>query len=142
MRKVILIVIVVIVIVLISFIVSKLISNYKNRKPDSYVIQNVHIITGDGKEEFNKNVLINDKKIMKITNENISVKNSEVIDGTGKTLMPGLVDSHMHIQGITNTSEKESDEFLENRLQGQLFSLLENGVTTIKDLGSPQSFIY
>ncbi len=56
--------------------------------------------------------------------------------------MPGLIDSHMHIQGITNTSEKESDEFLENILPKQLYSLLENGVTTIKELGAPESFIY
>lgn len=142
MRKAILIIILVIVIIVILFTISKLTSNSKNKKAVNYIIENVHIIIGDGKEEFNKNVLINDKKIMKITDEKISVKNSEVIDGTGKTLMPGLIDSHMHIQGTTNTNEKESDEFLENRLPEQLSSLLENGVTTIKELGAPESFIY
>lgn len=142
MRNAILIIILVIVIIVILFIVSKLTSNSKNEKAVAYVIENVHVITGDGKEEFNKNVLINDKKILKITDEKISVENSEVIDGTGKTLMPGLIDSHMHIQGTTNTNEKESDEFLENRLPEQFSSLLENGVTTIKELGAPESFIY
>lgn len=142
MRKAVLIIILVIVIIIILFIVSKLISNSKNKKAVGYVIENVHIIIGDGKEEFNKNVLIRDKKIMRIADEKILVKNLEVIDGTGKTLMPGLIDTHMHIQGITNSNEKESDEFLENRLPEQLYSLLENGVTTIKELGAPESFIY
>ena len=146
MGKAILIIIVVIIIILILFIGSKLMSssmsNSNNKNAVDFVIENVHIIIGDGKEEFNKNVLIHEQKIMKITDEKISVKNSEVIDGTGKTLMPGLIDSHMHIQGITNTNEKESDEFLENRLPKQLYSLLENGVTTIKELGAPESFIY
>lgn len=142
MEKAILISILVIVIIVILFTVSKLTSNSKNKKVVDYIIENVHVISGDGKEQFNKNVLISGKKIMKIADEKISVKNSEVIDGTGKTLMPGLIDSHMHIQGITNTSEKESDEFLENILPKQLYSLLENGVTTIKELGAPESFIY
>ncbi len=144
MKKSIYVIILIIIIITaaIVFTVIKLRSNSKNVKASAYVIRNVHIITGDGKEEFNKNILISGKKIMKITDEKIPVKNSVVMDGTGKTLMPGLIDSHMHIQGTTNTSEKESDEFLKNRLPEQFFSLLKNGVTTIKELGAPESFIY
>lgn len=142
MKKAMVAIALIIVIAAIIFVVIKSRNTSKSMKASAYILENVHLITGDGKEEFNKNVLISDKKIMKITDEKISVKNSEVIDGTGKTLMPGLIDSHMHIQGTTNTSEKESDEFLENRLPEQFFSLLKNGVTTIKELGAPESFIY
>lgn len=142
MKKAIFAIALIVVIATIIFVVIKLRSTSKNMKASVYIIENIHIITGDGKEEFNKNVLISDKKIMKIADEKISAKNSEVINGTGKTLMPGLIDSHMHIQGTTNTNEKESDEFLKNRLPEQFFSLLKNGVTTIKELGAPESFIY
>lgn len=110
-------------------------------KPAAYVIENVHIITGDGKENFG-NVVIKDDKIVEISAERREISHSKVIDGTGKTLMPGLIDSHMHIQGMTNKSEEESDAFLKNRVPGLLYGLLKSGVTTIKDLGAPATFIY
>ena len=55
MEKAILISILVIVIIVILFTVSKLTSNSKNKKVVDYVIENVHVISGDGKEQFNKN---------------------------------------------------------------------------------------
>lgn len=116
--------------------------NMGARKPAGYVIENVHIITGDGGEAFNKNVLISEGKITQISDEKITLQNAVVVDGNDKTLMPGLIDCHMHIQGTTNKSEAESNEFLKNRLPGQLYTLLKSGVTTIKELGAPESFIY
>lgn len=132
----------IIVIVLSIFIVVKFRNHAKPVDKGIYVIENVHIITGDGKEEFNKNVFIQDKKVVKISEDKISEKSAVVIDGTGKTLMPGLIDSHCHIQGTTCKSEEESDIFLKNRVPEIFQGLLKSGVTTIKELGAPEEFIF
>ncbi len=46
---------------------------------------------------------------------------AEMIDATGRTVMPGLIDSHVHIQLCGEDS---------------LFGFLGTGVTTVRDLGS------
>ena len=48
-----------------------------------------------------KDVLIGGEKILKIAAElpDVAAYGVEVIDGSGKLLMPGLIDSHVHILG-------------------------------------------
>ena len=118
-------------------------SRPKTKKKGLLLINNVHIIDGNGNESDAQNVLIKDGKFSKITSEPISLKNVETIDGTGMTLIPGLIDSHVHIQGLNNQSDEESDVFLENTVPS-IFTdkLLPYGITTIKELGAPRHFIY
>ena len=56
--------------------------------------------------------------------------------------MPGLIDCHVHIQGINNRSAEDSDRFLREQIP-QIFTenVLPYGVTTIKDLCAPRHFI-
>lgn len=113
------------------------------QKSEKVIIENVHVIDGKGKEFFNQNVLIQDGKIAKVQGNKIFALFTKRIDGTGKTLMPGLIDSHIHMQGMNNRSEEESDMFLAEKVPAifkeQLFPY---GITTIKDLGSPRHFSY
>jgi imidazolonepropionase-like amidohydrolase len=68
-------------------------------KPGCFVIRDVRVF--DGKNVIKKaTVLVRDGKI-----ENVAVAMkipacAQVIDGKGKTLLPGLIDSHTHIFGI------------------------------------------
>lgn len=80
---------------------------------------------------------------MKISDEPINVKGVQIIDGKGKTLMPGLIDSHIHIQGISSRSDEDSDRFLAEKIPG-IFSegVFPYGVTTIKDMCAPRHFVY
>lgn len=118
-------------------------SRPRMKKRDALLITNVHMIDGNGNEAQGQNILIKDGKINRISKEQIPVKNVEIIDGTGKTLMPGLIDSHVHIQGLGNRSDEDSDSFLEHTVPG-IFkdNLLPFGITTIKELGAPRHFIY
>lgn len=118
-------------------------SRPKMKKQGVLLITNVHMIDGNGNEAKGQNILIKDGKIAKISDKPIAVKNVEIIDGTGKTLMPGLIDSHVHIQGLNNRSDADSDSFLDNTVPG-IFKdkLLPYGITTIKELGAPRHFIY
>ena len=57
--------------------------------------------------------------------------------------MPGLIDCHVHIQGLNNRSDADSDRFLYGTIPG-IFKdkLLPYGVTTVKDMCAPRHFIY
>jgi len=115
----------------------------KKKKTDGCLIRNVHVIVGDGSELFHQNVLVKKGIIEKISNQDIEDKSALVIDGEGYTLMPGLIDSHVHIQGLNNRSDKDSDAFMYGMVPGIFMNrLLPYGVTTIKDLCAPRHFIY
>lgn len=129
--------------IIVAFIVGKYLTRPKKNRPGEWIIRNVHVIVGDGTELKNQNVHIKDGIIMRMTAEPIDRKNVQVIDGTDKTLMPGLIDSHVHIQGLENRSDSDSDQFL-SEVVPEIFQerLFPYGVTTLKELGSPRHFIY
>lgn len=124
------------------FVLIKYLGRPKNKK-DSFIIRNVHIITGDGTEKFNQNVYVSKGIIETISDKPIEVKGVQIIDGEGKTLMPGLIDSHIHIQGMNSRSDEDSDRFLSEKIPG-IFSegVFPYGVTTIKDMCAPRHFAY
>lgn len=129
--------------IVLVLIIKSVLARPKKKKEGEYLITNVHVIVGDGSELQNQNVYIKAGKIEKISDTPIKCKSAQIIDGTGKSLMPGLIDSHVHIQGINNTNEEESDKFLEERVPNIFMdNLLPFGVTTIKELGAPRHFIY
>ena len=130
--------------VLVLFVLIKYLLRPKKKKTAGYLIRDVHVIVGDGSELFHQNVLVKDEIIQKISSEPVKDSAVSVIDGSGYTLMPGLIDAHVHIQGgFSCHSEAESDIFLRDRIP-QIFSegVLPYGITTIKDLDAPKHFIY
>lgn len=95
------------------------------------VITNVQIINIEqNRVEDAKNVFIRDGKIVHIDDsESIlsSSKNTvETIDGTGKFLLPGFWDNHVHFRGGSELIE-------ENKNLLPLY--IVNGVTTVRDAG-------
>lgn len=128
---------------IVIFISVKYLNRKKKNKENEYIIQNVHVIVGDGSELFQQNVYIRDGIIKEVTDKTLEIKRVQIIDGSGKTLMPGLIDSHIHIQGMNSRSDKDSDRFLEEQIP-TIFSerVLPYGITTIKDICAPKHFIY
>jgi len=62
------------------------------------VIKNIHVLTPE--DLGIKDVLIAGNKIIAIQDKiDIEGVPIEIFDGTSKTLLPGLVDSHVHICG-------------------------------------------
>lgn len=62
---------------------------------DRILIKNSKIYDGTGGRAFKSDVLIEDG-IIKTIGLNLDVQNSEVIDGTGKILTPGFINTHSH----------------------------------------------
>src|SRR5262249_9046047 len=63
-------------------------------------------------------------------------KDAQVIDASGKTMMPGLADMHVHLMGGWG-----GDTFDFLGYQRYLSALLYAGVTTVLDMGDPQPWI-
>lgn len=130
--------------IILVFLLIKFLTRPKKGKKGEYIISDVHVIVGDGTEAFHQNVYIKGGVIREISDQPIPKKNVQLIDGSGKTLMPGLIDSHIHIQGgFSCHNEEESDAFLNGKMP-EVFkeNVLPYGITTIKDLDAPKHFIY
>ena len=130
-------------VVVVVFVLTSFLLRPKRKKTSGFLIKNVHVIVGDGSELLHQNVLVKNGVIEKISGEIIDDKAAAVIEGDGMSLMPGLIDCHLHIQGLNNRSDADSDQFLYERVP-EIFKdkLLPYGVTTIKDLCAPKHFIY
>jgi len=80
---------------------------------------NVNILSLDGNKFIpNQNVLIKDGLITKIDTIGFQEEGVSYIDGTGKFLIPGLIDSHVHLF----------------KSQNDLLLYVANGVTAIREL--------
>ncbi|NHE58923.1 amidohydrolase family protein [Cyclobacterium plantarum] len=90
-------------------------------------IVNVRLIDGlGGPPQENAVVLVKGNRILKAgTEDQVAVPvGAEITDGTGMSLLPGLIDSHLH-----NVNNNKA-----------LHAILTNGVTTVRDPGHPFRF--
>ncbi len=90
------------------------------------------------------NVLVSGQKIEKISSAKISSPTQDVvkINGGGKTLMPGLIDVHVHMVfgSLTMTqmmSPDMSEEMLMNKVGEASHKMLMRGFTSVRDAGGP-----
>jgi imidazolonepropionase-like amidohydrolase len=65
---------------------------------------NAHLVL-DGFAELQRgfNVLVSDGRIAAVSTGPIAAADATVIDAGGRTLMPGLIDAHAHITGLSLT---------------------------------------
>lgn len=99
----------------------------KNKAEGSILLKNARIITMKGKEIFEMgDILIQNNRIKKVGRAG-EIENTESIkemDLTGKTIVPGFVDTHAHVRVSRNVHKSETWSFAAN---------LAYGVTTIRD---------
>lgn len=89
-------------------------------KPTEIIqIKNVNILSEDCSHFIkNQDIIIENGKIIRLGENQLVGNNVVIIDGTDKYLIPGLIDSHVHL--------KES--------KNDLFLYLVNGVTSIREM--------
>ncbi len=85
------------------------------------------------------NFMIKENRILAVENEVSSDAGSNVIDANGKTVLPGLIDTHVHLLVEEMASQPRSSEeletFIRNGLPDRLQAYLETGITTIMSTG-------
>ncbi|WP_125154262.1 metal-dependent hydrolase family protein [Clostridium rectalis] len=104
------------------------------------------LIDGTGKNPIGDSVLlVHDKKI-EYAGEKINVgEDYEIIDIMGKTIMPGLIDSHLHFSG--NRTDNDSEWVLDPVIQKTIVAVtqaqeaLESGLTSVGEISRSGIYI-
>ncbi len=107
----------------------------------SLVIENVTLIDGTGVGPLpGASVLIENDRIALVSSGKISKPaGATVIDGEGKYLLPGLIDTHIHLAGGTVLGRVMNDREAATKA---LHTYLYSGVTTVMDHGNNPDFIF
>lgn len=94
-------------------------------KKRQVVIQGGQLINGNGGKPIpNATVLIEGNRIKRVAQGRVDFpEEARIINATGKTVLPGLIDNHVHYRNHS----------------GALF--LAHGVTSVRDLGNPADWI-
>jgi imidazolonepropionase-like amidohydrolase len=78
----------------------------------------------------------------------VNKKDAEIIDASGSTVIPGLIDAHTHVTFVQKAGESLEADVLQTsdvdrvlRSAGVLKSYLDAGFTTIRDLGNSGQFL-
>ncbi|MBM4891666.1 amidohydrolase family protein [Vibrio parahaemolyticus] len=105
------------------------------------LITNVDIFDGVNEElTEDANVLVVDNLIKTISTDDINYEGATVIDGNGRTMIPGLSDAHTHIMWTDDieTLIYGAPEGWSGTLAGvNAAEMLQRGFTTIRDNGGP-----
>ncbi|MFH4908312.1 metal-dependent hydrolase family protein [Staphylococcus cohnii] len=106
------------------------------------LIKNINLIDGTGSAiQQNVDVIIQDHRF-KTIGQNLNHENHEIIDGTDKYLLPGMIDSHVHImEEMRPLTDKLATPFSYTfyRAIDHLKRTVNCGITTVRDaLGADQ----
>ncbi len=118
------------------------------RDPQTKAIKNARLIDGTGAPpQDGATVVIRRDTISAVgpAGKVAVPKSAEVIDAGGLTLMPGLIDAHLHLFGLQNYEffawAMENPGLHAIRSVYEVGRLLEAGFTTICDLGSDNALL-
>jgi len=102
---------------------------------------NVNVFDGVNEELIeNANVFVVGNLIAEVSTEPLAAANARIIDGGGRTLMPGLMDAHVHLALVRRPSEilNQYDWMYVGALANeQAEEMLLRGFTTVRDIGGP-----
>lgn len=99
---------------------------------DTVIIKEVNVFNGkDEQLEFGQDIRI-ESGIITALGPNLSIPaNAQVIEGKGKTVLPGLIDAHVHLSGSGAVPWANQSADVARNLSAYLYA----GVTTVYDLG-------
>ncbi|SKC96324.1 Imidazolonepropionase [Chitinophaga ginsengisegetis] len=105
------------------------------------LLKDVTLIDGNGGAPAeHTDILIKDGKIA-ATGRNIPAGGATVIDGKGKTVMPAITSSHVHI-GMMKGNDNNSDPYTRENILSQLKKYADYGITNILVMGSDQPMLF
>ncbi len=105
------------------------------------IIKHARVIIGNGEVLPSASVVIKDGRIEQVSAEDVTISGAQVIDAAGQSLMPGLIDTHMHIFYSFESGEQVYRSLLANQVPGYMKSFLQYGVTTIKSINDPLDIV-
>jgi imidazolonepropionase-like amidohydrolase len=113
-------------------------------KPGAVLFTNVNVFDGTSAALApGMSVLVEGDKVTAIQSGAMAApEGATVIDGAGRTLMPGLIDAHVHIFMTASTEKQMMDpsakpEDMFARAASEAENMLMRGFTTVRDVGGP-----
>lgn len=99
------------------------------------LITNATVFTGNPEDDIleQASILIEDGIIVEISTTDIQAPDAQVIDARGNMVLPGLIDSHIHVFG---SGAPPSLPALPNP-ERNVTAFLYAGITTVVDMGGP-----
>ncbi len=108
------------------------------RRSRSRLIRGARIFVGDGRVIESGAVLVRNGKIAQVWEgaaPDAKDLRAELIEGAGKTLLPGLIDVHVHLGSPGGILENPADYASQGGLERSLAAYLYCGVTAVKSAG-------
>jgi imidazolonepropionase-like amidohydrolase/ABC-type multidrug transport system permease subunit len=105
---------------------------------ETYLIRGARIFIGDGKVIENGSVLVRGGKIAAIyegDGPDPKSLNADLMEAAGKTILPGLIDVHVHLGGPGGILSEYKDYDPHKMLMRSLEAYLYSGVTTVRSTG-------
>ena len=121
--------------------------NVSSETPEVVLFENVRVFDGTSEQlSAPVNVLIEGRQIRTISADSIKPPPDALqltrIDGTGRTLMPGLIDVHVHLTFGAMSVQQMHDPSTTPEVMGQAAAaqadrMLMRGFTAVRDAGGP-----
>ncbi len=106
---------------------------------DTLIFENAHILDGSSPEgEHDRFVRIEGDRIAEVSDRAIRAESARRIDCGGRTLMPGLIDCHVHVTANMvdlNRNARQPDALVAFHAARIMAGMLGRGFTTVRDLG-------
>jgi imidazolonepropionase-like amidohydrolase len=108
-------------------------------RAESLLLQNARIVDPEQRREFIGHVWIEDSKVAGVLETLPAEFKGTVVDLTGKVLIPGLVDAHVHSWGNRAPVGDPDEQFGPEQTARRM---LYSGVTAFLDLGLSQELVF
>ena len=112
----------------------------KDDKNQGVVFKNVNLLSGDGSAAKKTDVFVENGKIAEISS-NLAEENASIVDLAGKTMMPALISTHVHIGTLKDTVTNAGNYTREN-IFNQLNKYGAYGVLNVQSLGTDQPLLF
>jgi imidazolonepropionase-like amidohydrolase/ABC-type multidrug transport system permease subunit len=108
------------------------------RRDTSWLIKDARVFVGDGRVLESANVLVRNGRIEKLIEgriDDVKPYRAEVLEASGKTVMPGLIDAHVHLGSPGGVLKSASDYDADRLFDRELSAYLYSGVTGVRSAG-------
>lgn len=102
------------------------------------IFENCSVFDGLSDElQTGMNVSIEGKVIREVSSQKLAIPGAMVVNGNGRTLIPGLIDAHMHIYSAYLNYDRTADmphTLMAVHATQRLKEILDRGFTTVRDV--------
>ena len=108
---------------------------------DVILFRNANLIDGNGAAPLKQTDLLVQDGIIAAVGHNLQANGAQVVDLTGKTVMPSLISAHVHVGTLKGTGTK-AENYTRTNILLQLTKYASYGVNTIQVMGTDRPLLF